>query len=124
MPAPLPAITWPLKQKCVYWPPVPVTGDATETVAYGTPIEIKCRWDNNVTEIITKDNKPVISKTTVMVDRQLSLEGVVWFGLLSEVTNVIDPFANGDADNLANRILHTARTPDPDCKRCLYRVYL
>lgn len=85
-----------LVQDAVYWAPAGIGDDGSAT--YGTPIAIKCRWDEMQTQFVAGDGSQRVSLAVVMVDRDLQLDGVLWLGLLTDPgLNQADPFDNAGA---------------------------
>ena len=49
---------------------------------YKDPIEIKVRWEDKLEQDFLPSGQEVMVKSTVYVDREMSLGGVIWLGLL------------------------------------------
>lgn len=108
-----------LKQYAVYWGPTGETGDAGQEL-YNDPIEIRCRWDDRPTAFIDSMGNEAVSKAEVMVDRDLTILGILWQGRLSQVTSETDPFLNSNAW----RIRQFGKTPDTKTKKFFRIAYL
>jgi len=68
------------KQKAVYWAP---TGrDQENRYLYDDPVEIKCRWDERYERDFNMYGEEIDIRSTVYVDREVALGGVLWLGLL------------------------------------------
>ena len=83
-------ITKVLRQKAVYWPP----GDRDKygRNTFGSPVEIKCRWDDKIQEVVQEDGSETMSVAEVMVDRDLAVGGVLLLGELdTEKENATRP---------------------------------
>lgn len=70
------------KQDAVYWPATRI--DAKNRVVLGTAVQIKCRWEDKSTEFIDMNGQPQISSVVVYVDRDVTLRGYLWLGLLAD----------------------------------------
>lgn len=84
------------KQTAVYWPPTSSTDNHGKPVNRPA-VEIKCRWEDVVTEYVDADGKKQISNSTVYVDRDLELEGILVLGQLKKLKSATDPFLNPGA---------------------------
>lgn len=68
------------RQWAVYWA---YTGqDRNGKDTYDEPIPIKVRWEDRTEQDFLPSGQQVIVKSTVYVDRTMSLGGVLWLGLL------------------------------------------
>jgi len=82
-----------LRQTAVYW--APPTQDENGEMTYGSPVEIKCRWEDIVTNFIDTKGDEQTSSAVVMVDRDINTKGVLWLGLLTDAQP--QPFDNPGA---------------------------
>lgn len=87
------------KQRAVYWPPSGQS-DAFGRPIQADPIEIKCRWEDNTTEAFDGHGRQIIITSQVYTDRDVIPGGLMKFGLLADVTNPGDPFANPDVSEI------------------------
>lgn len=108
-----------LKQKAVYWSPAQDDGTGLGR-AYGTPIEVKCRWTDKYEVIVDPMGKEVITKAYILADRDLEVEGVLWLGLLADVAPGGNPFDNDDAF----KIVAWNKIPDTRAKKFLRKAYM
>jgi hypothetical protein len=69
------------RQRAVYWPATSI--DSQNRVVLGTPVQIDCRWEEKSTEFIDIDGQPTVSSVVVYVDRDVTLRGYLWLGLLA-----------------------------------------
>lgn len=69
------------KQDAVYWPALRI--DAKNRVVLDDPIAIKCRWEDKSVEYIDMHGQPQVSQVIVYVDRDVTLRGYLWLGLLA-----------------------------------------
>jgi len=58
-----------LKQKATYWE---VTDDGMGGLIFGSPVVIKCRWENRIEEFFDATGERRASKAVVALDRELS----------------------------------------------------
>jgi len=119
------AITWPCHQKAVYWPPGSEESGGTDFDDYGQPqyadaVEIDCRWDDVTEEIILADGTRDLSQAVVIVDREVSVRGVLWLGELVDVEDEDVPKNNSGAFE----IKRVDKNPDIDNVETLIRAYL
>lgn len=112
----LPAITWPCVQKATYWPKTGV--DRFGQSQWGTAIEISCRWDEEIQEIINPQGKTLVSKAVVIVDRSIQ-SGALAKSKLADVPDTSNPFKSSGWEVLGYR-----ETPDLLGAECLYEVFL
>ncbi len=96
-------------QKAVYWAPSNVSDDFGKPgVTYSDfgqapvltpiPIEIGCRWEECIEEVITPKNRVVKSCAKVYTDRVVLVGGVLWLGtLVSIFDQYASPYENSDA---------------------------
>lgn len=74
------------RQKAVYWH---LTGfDLNNKAIYDHPLEIKCRWDDRWERDVLDDGEEVDIRSTVYVDRDVVVGGVLWLGLLVDSPDV------------------------------------
>ena len=119
------AITWPCKQKAVYWPPGSEETGGRDFDDYGQPlyadaVEIDCRWDDVTEEIILADGTRDLSQAIIIVDREVNVRGVLWLGELVDVEDEDVPKNNEGAFE----IKRVYKNPDIDNVETLIRAYL
>ena len=83
------------KMDCVYWAPKVPGRDGQMT--YATPVALKCRWEDTKQEFVSPDNTKQISSAVVMLLQDVELGGVLWLGLLQDVSNMNCPLENPGA---------------------------
>jgi len=108
-----------MKQDAVYWAPL------SELTEFGKPdweagIEIKCRWEDVVKEIIAPNGETVLSNSTLIVDRDLKVKGVLMLGDLDSTVDDDDPKENDGAFE----IIQIGKTPDFKGRKFLREAYL
>lgn len=107
-----------LKQYAVYWAPLPAT-DAGQP-AYAAPVQIKCRWEVGVQEVINSVGQAWMSKTRVFHTHLTEEGGFLWRGKFSALTSTTDPTLNKDAA----RINQLDETPNRKATQFLRISYL
>ena len=113
------------KQTAVYWP---LKGDESGQTDYdangrpqwGTPYEIKCRWEDVSTEIILDDGTQTLARSMIYPDRDLRIGGVLLLSSLTASVNQSSPKKNAGAWE----IIRVENLPDFKAKRYLKTVYL
>lgn len=83
------------KQWATYWPPV--GADEYGQPTFGTPIELKVRWDDVTEAYFNKMGESRSSESQVFVGQDVEEGGVLWLGRLTEVTDPAKPFAQKKA---------------------------
>lgn len=74
-----------LKQTALYWGnPTP---DGFGGYTFDTPIEIKCRWENQQELFINVDGEEQHSEAVVYVDRALGVEGFLMLGDFNDLSS-------------------------------------
>lgn len=89
-------------QKAVYWAPGSKTTGGRDFDDYGqpmysAPVEIKCRWSDVAEEYVAADGTRQVSHSKVIVDRDVSLGGMLLLGELADVGDVNNPKNNDGA---------------------------
>ena len=69
-----------LNQAAVYWAKIGVDNYGNPT--FSDPIEISCRWEDIINEVVDASGTTIISKTKVLVDRDVLVGGVLYLGEL------------------------------------------
>ncbi len=85
------------KDTVVYWASPVVAADASFT--YDTPVEIDCIWIEKITQIRDNSGKEIISKAAVWVTQDLDDNGMLFHGVLTDLTAAqkSDPRKSKDA---------------------------
>lgn len=81
-----------LRQRAVYWAPNTVGADGQ--VTFHPPEEVRCRWEQGIKAEYGGGGMAEGSTAMVYVEKDLEIEGVLWFGKLNDLTDTDDPFAN------------------------------
>ena len=69
-------------QRCIFWA---ITGfDQYGQPTYDEPVDIDCRWEDEIQEYIDKDGNQKLSKSVVYVDRNMEVGGVLLLGSLDD----------------------------------------
>ena len=107
-----------MKQKGVYW-----ELDALDEFGKPTwkePIEIDLRWEDAEEEIINPNGERVMSRAQLIVDRDLTIKGVLWLGELDDIGSSDNPKSNDGAWE----IIQYLKTPDFKGRKYLREAYL
>lgn len=107
-----------MKGTAVYWPPAEL--DEFGKPTWGDPEEISCRWDDDQEEFIDTNGDRQMSMAQLIVDRDLELQGVIFQGTISDLTDPNDPKKNEGAWEIRK----VMKTPDFKGKKYLREVYL
>ena len=87
------------KQTAVWWPLAGINSggydyDEDGQPLYADPVQIDCRWENVNTEILLPNGTTYISKSTVYVDRDVTISGLLMRGVLADITDAANPRQN------------------------------
>jgi len=117
-----------LKQKVVYWAYSGV--DKYGKPKYGSPIEIKARWEDVNEQFTTPSMTVAMSLAKVYVDRDLLVNGVLWLSskrandpdgsAIAELTDTVKPLSNPGA----HQIQRFDKLPDIKILKTLRTAYL
>ena len=107
-----------LEQVAVYWQKLLVDGYGNPT--YYEPVEIKCRWMDVVNELIDNKGTVIFSKTKILVDRDVTLGGML---MLSELESGMTAETAKDYEG-AFEIKVFQKTPDVECRTFVRIAYL
>lgn len=84
-----------LEMDAVYWPP---NGqDEFGTPAFGSPIDLKVRWEDVTETFMNAKGEAKTSKSKVYVGQDVQEEGALWLGTVATLTNPTKPFAQPNA---------------------------
>lgn len=94
------------RQRLVYWERIgtEVTGEGV----YGSPVEVACRWDDRVREIIGPHGTKVLSRVEIISQFRLEVGGLVRKGTLADTAYWDDPKQNTGV----YEILESSETPN------------
>ena len=67
----------------VYWETIGLNKFGKPTIS--PPIEIRVRWENSKSTMIGKDRQPLAIDATVVVDRELVDDSILWLGKLEDL---------------------------------------
>jgi hypothetical protein len=101
------------KQDAVWWSRNP-TADEFGSISFAAPVQIKCRWEDQEGDIVSKQDEIVPSMTVVYVDRDMKIGDKLKLGLLDTGTPP-DP----KEDRLAYEIQGWQKIPDLRAKEFL-----
>ena len=113
------------KQTAVYWE---LASNDSGSVAYddfgspimGTPVEITCRWEDVIEEIIDSKGTNQISQSTVYVDRDMVAGEILMLGLLTDITDSVNIKENDGA----HEIMKFSKVPNLRATEFLRTAYL
>ncbi len=72
------------KQDAVYWPPAVADGFGRQSL--GTPVDVKCRWDDQSEQFFDPKTGVIeISNAVVYVDQDVLLGGYLWLGTVATI---------------------------------------
>lgn len=83
------------KQDAVYWPISSV--DNYGQPVLGTPVQIRCRWEDRNEEFVDVNGTQLLSSAVVYVDRDVVPGGVLMLGTLADITDADNPKENDNA---------------------------
>lgn len=107
-----------MKQTVVYWRRDDVNDDGQPT--WHDPIEVPCRWDYDVAEVVTPQGETFNSTAKVIVDRDMDVGGVIMLGSFDDVTDEANPKENAEAWE----IKHFKRTANIKGKKYLREAFV
>lgn len=84
-----------LKQTCVYWAPGDL--DAYGKATFSDPVQLSCRWEKLVKEIISPDGTQTRPEIHVMLGEDVLEGGILMFGTLEDVIEDVPPIQNKEA---------------------------
>jgi hypothetical protein len=99
------------KQNAVYWEPAGRNKHGEEE--YTAPVDIKCRWEDEMTQGFPLEGKETVFATMVYVDRVVKIGGLLRKGKIEDLKAPMPPPED------ARRILHFEEIPDLRNKRQL-----
>lgn len=83
------------RQRAVYWPPAEI--NEFGKIGYGPPQEIRVRWEGVNEAFVTPAGQTLQSKAKVYPGQDLELQGYLWLGKASQLTDSANPKGNPDA---------------------------
>lgn len=107
-----------LNQFAVYWPPGPPSHSGATT--YGTPIELRCRWEDSTQEMIDPKGDKWTSKAEIWTLVQLINLGVLWKGKFKNLVDKTNPMKNPGASAIRSHEI----IPGVSAKDILYSSFL
>jgi hypothetical protein len=86
---------------------------------FADPVEVTCRWDEEVKMVVSEDGREVASKAEVMVDQDMYYGDFLKHTTLAEMTYPNDPKKEG-----AKEIIAWEKIPDFNAEEFLRIAYL
>lgn len=114
----LAAYTRGLNQVAVYWPPGQPDGLGGR--AYGTAVEIRCRWQNVAEVYRSSQGEELTSSSVVYPDRVLEIGGFLALGSFEDDITYTTP---GDVDG-SREIRQVSASPSLRADKQINKVYL
>jgi hypothetical protein len=101
-----------MQETAVYWGPPVEDGDGGHT--FPAPVEISCRWDGVEGRVVDPRSHDVLDNSSVMVDRDVAIDGYLFLGELTDV-------GSSDPDELdgAHKIVGFQKIPDRKAREYL-----
>ena len=119
-------IDWPLNQKAVYWPPESSESAGDDFDNYGqpqvslVPVLISCRWADIREQYIDAQGTVKLSRSVVLVDRDVVVGGILMLGELADITDAVNIKENSNAWE----IKRFDKIPDIDAEEFLGKAFL
>jgi len=107
-----------LNQTAVYWAKAGVDDYGQPT--FSEPIEIRCRWEDVINEVVDASGTTIVSKTKVLVDRNVTLGGALYLGELDSAMSA----ENVEDYSDAYEIKVFGKVPDVDAQEFMRVAYL
>ena len=104
------------KQDAVYWHPI--GQNQFGEYDYDLPVQIKCRWEDEVVTSIDVSGREVIFYYTIYVDRDVAQDGMLLLGKLEDLTVPLPPHST------AKKVRRFEKLPDLRVKDYLRTAFL
>jgi len=95
----IPFVRRAMRQAAVYWAPQS-TFDEYGNPTFDAPIQIACRWEDNLMEIVNSDGTTQMSKAQIYTDRVVQRAGVLMKGVMDDVLDYVNPNENVNAEEI------------------------
>lgn len=112
-------ITGAMKQKAVYW--AKAGQDKYGKPSYSVGVEILCRWEDLMEEVVTAQNKQLVSNHYAMVSMDTPEGGLLWLGELAKWTGADPPTAQTED---VHRIVKFSKLPNLKNTEFLREVWM
>ena len=110
------------KQRATWWESIGIDNYGQKT--YADPVEIWCRWEDVLIEVILANNEKVTAKTTVYVDREMKVGDYLKYGLLDEETGTGEIYGDPTTLTGAFEIIRFEKLPNLRNTEYLLTAYL
>lgn len=107
-----------LKQRAVYWPPL--APDKHGGPTWGTPVELRVRWEDKVKRKVGPEGEVVVLDSTVYTASDVEVGGMLMLGVLDSTVVTDDPRANAHV----GEILSFEKVPNLKAKEFLRTALL
>ncbi len=104
-----------LRQKAVYWEPI--WRDQFGDLLYDSPVEIKCRWEDELVNVVDAAGREQVFEALVYTDRDVKIEGLLFLGTEGDLEGAEPPQA-------AKRIRRFEKLPTLKADKFLRTAYL
>lgn len=108
------------REVLTYWAPLDPENPSNEygETVFAPAIEMRCRWDDKIQEIIQADGTTVHGKVQLITEQKLAVGGIVIRKPLDEVTYMADPRTNPEA----YKVMVVMETPTINYRARLYEA--
>lgn len=107
-----------LNQFAVYWAPAGL--DANLATTYGSPVQLRCRWEDVVQLMMDAKGDSYMTKAVIDLEVPVVALGVLWKGKKVNIASGTDPMVNAGA----SAIRSTGSIPNRKASQTLYTAYL
>ncbi len=105
-------------QAAVWWSRSQVP-DESGTFSFAAPVQIECRWEDKLMEVLDAQGQKTLSSSTVYVDREMGVGDKLKFGSIDSET-MDDPVEDREAFS----IIRFEKLPDFSAEETLLTAYL
>lgn len=95
------------RQSAIYWSQISGTAGEYGRRSFNAPVQILCRWDDVESQVKNREGNTVVSRATVIVDRDMKPGDMLQLGVLDSGT-LLDP---NDSGSVAIEIIAMERIP-------------
>jgi hypothetical protein len=109
-----------LPMQAVYW--APIKADSFGRPTQAAPVQLACRWEDQVVETIDRDGNIVYSSATVYLASPVLVGGYLFLGLLSSIGSGFgDPIQSNPG---VHEIISLGSAPNLKASQILYQAML
>ena len=107
-----------LTQDLVYW--ASPQNDGTGSLTFATAVEIKCRCEYKIEQVIDDKGEETVSRARIYVDQELDEGGYVYLGTLDDSNVESDPVPSTTIGSM--RIISFEKVPSLVSGKYLYKA--